>query len=103
MHIALTIRYTIRIVNAMKSYAEIIAHWPSLVALAEDLGVNYVTAQQMKVRGSISAAHWKRLVAGAQKRGIEGVTLDVLAQLATETPVRQRRIQKKVEAETAAA
>lgn len=65
----------------MKGFTEIIAKWPSLAALADDLGVQYVTAQAMWRRGRISSSYWNALIAGAARRGIEGVTLEVLASI----------------------
>jgi hypothetical protein len=65
----------------MKSFAEAINRWPSLRVFAEDIGVDYVTAQVMRHRDSISDKHWLRVVSAAEARGIDGVTLEFLAAL----------------------
>lgn len=51
---------------------------------AEAIGVPDSHARAMKSRKSIPPTYWLETVAAAQKLGIEGITLDVLARLATE-------------------
>ena len=65
----------------MDTFACIIARWPTISALADDLGVQYVTAQAMARRQRIPSRHWNSLVAGAQRRGFDGVTLNLLADI----------------------
>lgn len=68
----------------MNGFAEIIKHWPNAEVFASDIGVKGVTARQWKRRGSIPPEHWKAVVAAAEKRAIEGVTLEALAEMATQ-------------------
>lgn len=66
----------------MDTFTSIIDRWPSLQDYADDIGVQYVTAQLMRHRNSIASKHWKAVVGGAEKRQIEGVTLEALAEIA---------------------
>lgn len=66
----------------MNSFSDAINRLPSLRAFADDIGVDYVTAQAMRNRDSISDRHWLRVVAAASSRGLDGVTLEFLAALA---------------------
>lgn len=65
-----------------KSFSAIIELWPTLGALADDLGVGYESAKAYKRRDSIPPEHWETLVAAARRRQIEGVSLESLAALA---------------------
>lgn len=65
----------------MKTFPSIISLWPTISSLAEDLGVQYVTAQAMVRRQRIPPRYWNALVAGAQRRGFSGVTLSALADI----------------------
>jgi len=62
--------------------ADIIALWPHIRSLAEDLGVKEASVRKWKDRDSIPAEYWLPLVAAAERRGIPGVTLELLAQIA---------------------
>lgn len=66
----------------MNSFADAINRWPSLRDFADDIGVDYVTAQVMRHRDSIADRHWLRVVSAASDRGLDGVTLEFLASLA---------------------
>lgn len=65
----------------MNSFAEVIDRWPSMQALADDLGVPYTRVQVMKHRGRISADYWMDLVSAAKRRKIDGINLELLARL----------------------
>lgn len=67
----------------MHDFATIIMAWPapSIRNFADDIGVPYVNAQQMKLRNSIPDVYWDLVVAAAAKRGIDGITLERLQQL----------------------
>jgi hypothetical protein len=67
----------------MKTFTDVINLWPSLGEFAEDIGVNYVTAQVMKHRDSINSRHWLNVVKAAEARGFEQVTVELLASLKT--------------------
>lgn len=69
----------------MNTFAQIISLWPTISALADDIGVQYVTAQAMARRERIPSRYWNALVAGAQRRGFVGVTLEVLADISEST------------------
>lgn len=82
MHLVLNQTETKCIVgSAMNSFADAINRWPSLRTFAEDIGVDYVTAQVMKHRDSVSDKYWMRMVSCAEQRRIDGVTLEFLAAL----------------------
>lgn len=49
---------------------EIIERWPTVKALSEDMGVEYITAASWKRRGNIPPKYWRRMVEAAHKRGI---------------------------------
>lgn len=66
----------------MKSFADVIALWPSAEALAADLSLRGVTVRQWRNRNSIPAAYWGEIVAAAEARGATGLSLDVLAKIA---------------------
>lgn len=73
---------TYRTVDAMLTFADVIALWASLSALAADLGVPYGVVKQWRRRNSIPADRWAGVVAAAQKRGFETVTADRLMAIA---------------------
>lgn len=50
--------------------------WPSYSDFAADAGVEYVTAQLWRYRGSIPPDYWPSIVRGADARQIEGVTME---------------------------
>lgn len=69
--------------------------WPSITALAEDLGVSFRTAQAIAYRernglGLIPDCYWLRAIRGAKKRKIPGVTLTSLAQAAERLALSRR-------------
>ena len=65
----------------MKTFVEIIDRWPSMSALAADLGVPYVNVQIMRFRDSIAAEHWSLIEEKAIARGIDGVTVKLMADI----------------------
>jgi hypothetical protein len=69
------------------SFADVIDQWPSFAALSRDVGVPPVTARFWRYRNSIPAKQWHLVIDAARERGIEGVTLEVLADLASRPPV----------------
>ena len=75
----------------MKDFVEIIQAWPapSIRSFADDIGVEYVTAQMMKHRNSISPEYWSLIVEAASDRGIHGVTLAGGQRETRETPSRR--------------
>ena len=50
------------------SFAGIMAHWPTLAALAADIGVPLNTVLTWSRRGVIPRARWPTLIAGAKLR-----------------------------------
>lgn len=83
----LWIRATVRIAkrpnwcyeSLMHDHRDIIDRWPSVKALADDLGIPYVNVNMMRQRNSISVRHWERVVEAAKARGIRGVNMVLLA------------------------
>lgn len=66
----------------MLSFTDVLALWPSLSALAGDIGVPYGVAKQWRMRNSIPPEHWQALIAAAKERRIAGVTADALTAIA---------------------
>lgn len=73
---------------ALKTFAEVIALWPTMVAMAADLGVEEGEPRKWKHRGQIPAHHFQPLLRAAERRGFRdvnlGVLLDLTAQRAAE-------------------
>lgn len=82
----------------MDTFSSIIDRWPSLQDYADDIGVQYVTAQLMRHRNSIASNHWKAVVGGAEKRRIEGVTLEALAEIAAHATTKRKTRKSRVAA-----
>lgn len=64
------------------SHRPLINRWPSIKALAEDLGVGYETAKGIRRRGWIPDRYYEKAVTGARKRSFHEVTRKRLSQLA---------------------
>src|SRR4051812_6786430 len=54
------------------SLRHLLSLWPSLMALAADLGLPYTTVHSWLQRGSIPVLYWHGLIESAQARGIAG-------------------------------
>lgn len=70
---------------ANMTHADLINLWPTIVAFAGDIGVNYEAAKGMRRRGSVPSGYWRAMVVAARERGIEGVTYERLAEMAAIT------------------
>ncbi len=70
----------------LSTFSDILDLWKT-TALAEALGVQYVTAQAMKRRGTISADHWPKFISLLEAKGY---TLTVDDMLAMRVKARQR-------------
>ena len=66
----------------MQTFTQVIDRWPNLSDFAQDAGVDYGTAKQMRRRDSIAAEYWPAIIDGARRRTFDDVTLELLAQLA---------------------
>ncbi len=75
----------------MNTFRDVIDKWPSLRDFAADIGVQYVTAQVMRWRGSINADHWDAVVQAAKQRGFDGITIELLAKLKRDAKARPSR------------
>lgn len=61
-----------------RTFADIIAMWPSAETLSEDLGLKYRShARIMKLRNSIPEIYWPFVLQAARRRGIP-LTQDML-------------------------
>ena len=67
----------------MNSFRDIIGLWPSCEALGADLNENGNAVRKWRLRDSVPPSHWAAVVASANSRGIEGVTLNLMAELAS--------------------
>jgi hypothetical protein len=72
-----------------QSHRDIIGCWPSIAAFAADIGVPYGTAKKMSQRGSIGSEHWINVTENARKRDIRGITVELLARIATAQSARR--------------
>lgn len=52
-----------------KKFSPLLSRWPSLAALASDLGVDYERVKKWRQRDSVPAEYWPGLVAAASERG----------------------------------
>src|ERR1700692_1738060 len=82
--------YHIVMTAAPHTYRGVIERWPSLAVFADDIGVPYGTAKQMRRRDSIPAEYWVRIAAKASQRKIRGITIELLASLRAQSPARER-------------
>lgn len=62
-------------------YKNVIELWPSVTALAKDLGEKPETVKKWKFRNSIPSYHWSRLISAAQGRGYS-LTFEQLSKIA---------------------
>lgn len=63
----------------MDTTESILARWPSLAAIASDLGLEDAAVVRMwKKRGLIPVEHFPALVRSAADRSIPGITLETL-------------------------
>lgn len=61
-----------------------IDRWPTLKAFAEDAGVTYGAAKQMRRRGSIPVEHWPAIL-GSDRGQQLGLTAETLMDLHTQS------------------
>lgn len=63
----------------MDTTESILARWPSMAAIASDLGIDeHAVVRMWKSRGLIPVEHFPGLVRSAAKRDIPGITLEKL-------------------------
>lgn len=60
------------------THRDVIDRWPSLREFADDIGVPYGTAKQMRRRNSIPDEYRSAVVEKAKERDIEGVSFELL-------------------------
>ncbi len=68
----------------MRTFSAVVNAWPSAAELARDLGISEIRTRAWRNREMIPAENWLAVVEAANRRGIEGVTLDLLAGLASQ-------------------
>jgi len=65
-----------------KEFSEIIALWPSISSLADDIeGVTQQAVYKWSERNSIPSKYWMVVIASARKHRIKGVTMMRLASI----------------------
>jgi len=62
----------------MTTQKQILARFPSLRSISEDVGVSIHVVRKWDQRGSIPAGYWQRLINSARKRGIALKTAELL-------------------------
>lgn len=65
------------------TYKSILTLFPSSAWLAERLSISAITVRAWGNRNSIPSANWNKIVKLAYDNGIKGVTLEVLASIAS--------------------
>lgn len=80
--------------DAITSFRDLIALWPSVAAFAVDIGCKPTTARQMKYRNNIDSVHWPQLVEAAKRRKLRGVTFDLLFHLQGQKKIVADKIDK---------
>lgn len=74
----------------MQSFRDVIAKWPSIEALADDVGAKPVAVLKWRVRGTIPPRYWPALVRASLVREIAGVTHDKLEEFFANQQAAQR-------------
>jgi hypothetical protein len=72
------------VMTDVSSPRAVVALWPSLEALADDLssiGVTLPAVRKWPQRGRIPSEYWLAIVQAAAERGIKGVTFETLAEM----------------------
>ena len=75
----------------MRTVKDLISLWPTLTALAEDVGEADGTVRQWARRESIPARAWARVCNAAKRRSIKGVSPEVLAAIHDDVPTPERK------------
>lgn len=65
----------------MRTVADLAARWPTFAAFADDVGVEWATAHQWRLRNRIPPVYWPALIAAAHRLGFADVTADTLLAL----------------------
>jgi hypothetical protein len=79
---------------ALKTFAEVIALWPTMVEMAADLGVEKDEPRKWKHRGQIPAHHFQPLLRAAERRGYDRVNLGVLLDLTAQRALARQEKRK---------
>lgn len=74
-------------VSELTSFRSIMALWPSLEALALDIGATHSTTRKWSQRGRIPAEWWSQVLS-TERAKTAGVTSDLLTRLAAREEVR---------------
>jgi hypothetical protein len=80
--------------DSFSSHRDIIDAWPGLQEFADDVGATYGAAKAMRRRDRIGLEYVADAVAGATKRGIRGVTADLIARLAADKAMEERKTEQ---------
>lgn len=67
------------------TFADIIDLWPSIEALADDIGAPYERVRAWRHRSSVRAVHFAAIAAAAEKRGLSQVTIGALVAAAAKS------------------
>lgn len=68
--------------KAPANHRDIIGLWPSIKSFADETGIPYETAKQMRRRNSIGDEHRAAVIERAQARGFDAVTFELLVRTA---------------------
>lgn len=64
----------------MDSFRDLLGQWPSLEALAHDVGATTHRVSKWRIRDRVPSEYWQALLEGAERRGIP-VTPEILIAL----------------------
>ncbi len=62
----------------MDTVSDLAARWPTFAAFADDVGVEWATAHQWRLRNRIPPVYWPALINAAKGRGFDDVTAESL-------------------------
>jgi ribosomal protein S19E (S16A) len=65
--------YDVIMLNTPTTISELISHWPTVKAFADDIEVAPETAAAMKRRNRIAPYHWARVILAAEERKVPGI------------------------------
>jgi hypothetical protein len=75
--------------NSALSFRDIIETWPSVYALANDIGAGAEIVRQWHVRNSIAPGWFYSVVAAAQAKGYRWITYEVMCLAAHNTRIKR--------------
>lgn len=73
-----------------ETFVAVIDRWPTMVAMAADIGTRQGVVNQWRNRDSIQAKWFPAIVGAARQRGFPEITHELLAEIAAKVAERRR-------------